>query len=132
MRVIFEMVSRVDLSAFGYSRPSIVIERVRDNGIMHQVRPRAVFATTLFAFAALALSACSTEPSPRELVREAADEHFGESSINQIYVTGTSQLCNDLERGQSSVDSLAGATPEAYAFYTLVAVPIMCPEYSGR
>lgn len=87
-----------------------------------------VVAVALTATAAL-LTACSSEPSPRQLVREAADEYFG-GGLTQIYVTGTSKLCNDLEDGISAEQSLAGATPEAYVFYTTIAVPIMCPEFA--
>jgi len=71
----------------------------------------------------------SQEPDARQQVREAADEYFGESSINSICVTGTNRLCKDLEAGISAEASLADANPITAAFYTEIAVPIMCPEY---
>lgn len=92
------------------------------------VRKLIAAAGAVMAAAAL-LTACSSEPSPRQLVKEAADEYFG-GGLTQIYVTGTSKLCNDLEGGISAEQSLVGATPEAYVFYTTIAVPIMCPEYA--
>lgn len=88
-----------------------------------------IAATGAVMAAAVLLAGCSAEPSPRQLVKEAADEYFG-GGLTQIYVTGTSKLCNDLESGISAEQSLVDATPEAYVFYTTIAVPIMCPAYA--
>ncbi|MFJ4225400.1 hypothetical protein [Microbacterium sp. NPDC089695] len=70
----------------------------------------------------------SQQPDVRQQVREAADKYFGESNMNSIYVTGTSRLCNDLEAGMAAEQSLVDADPVTAAFYTEIAVPIMCPE----
>lgn len=90
---------------------------------------KAISILLAVAFAATQ-SGCASAPTDRQLVRKAADEYFGESSTNSIYVTGASKLCYDLESGMSAEASLEGALPVVFAFYTEIAVPILCPEYS--
>lgn len=71
----------------------------------------------------------SQEPDVQQQVLEAADEYFGGGGSKAIYFTGTSKLCYDLDAGMTAEQSLVGADPITAAFYTEIAVPIMCPEH---